>query len=186
MKKKLVERDSSVSIESFPNAFNKGIGNFFLMEIQFTISHVFEAPTFILRRREGEKNFYSMEAFMSKNDRRTTTTRSSKLYIQRRLLKGALLTQRSYFLFCHISHNVHKNIKTFTLYFFFFCLFRSFFSSKFLGWLESLIKLFFNAANSKNFKISRVANWWIDIWYIINHIYAFLPHNTISRPEIDQ
>lgn len=66
-----------------------------------------------LRRREGEKNFYWMEAFMSKNDRRTTTTtRSSKLYIQRRLLKGALLTQRSYFLFCHISHTMY--IKTFT------------------------------------------------------------------------
>lgn len=129
--KKLVERDSSVSIESFPNAFNKGIGNFFLMEIQFTISHVFEAPTFILRRREGEKNFYSMEAFMSKNDRRTTTTRSSKLYIQRRLLKGALLTQRSYFLFCHISHNVHKNIHSLLLllllslsFFFFIEIFR--------------------------------------------------------------
>jgi hypothetical protein len=103
------------------------------MEIQFTISHVFEAPTFDFQAEEEKENFFIQwmfsSLFMSKmieeqqrkerrNAYKTTTTssdiRSSKIIHseerERELLKGALLTQRSYFLFCHISHNVHKNV----------------------------------------------------------------------------
>lgn len=159
---------------------NYKIGNFFLMEIQFTISHVFEAPT-LLSFSEGEKRFFFFQWRHSRQKWSKNNILKKIMFVKQQQQKNRLeiihsgkIVERRITnpekLLPVLSHITQcSSIKT-------FCLFLS------LSSYGLKFSLLFFAANaflyfSKEFskfdgnKISRVANWSIKFRYINETIY---------------